>query len=102
MLDLVTTDLAAFAPHIGTPFVLDHPEQGETFTLVQADPVSPHGAPGGVREPFSLLFDGGRTDIQFDQQTLPLKHAALGAVALFLVPVARNPDGTVRYQAVFN
>ncbi len=102
MLDLATATLAAFSPHLGTPFVLDHPEQRETFTLVQADPLSARGCVEDAREPFSLLFDGGRTDIQFDQQILPLRHAALGGMALFLVPIARNPEGTIRYQAVFN
>lgn len=102
MLDLASATLAAFSPHVGTPFVLDRPEQRETFTLVQADPLPARDHLSGRRDPFSLLFDGGRTDIQFDQQVLSLEHAALGEVALFLVPVARNPEGTFRYQAVFN
>lgn len=100
VLDLAAATLADFAPQVGTPFALDHPGHAETFTLVAADALPGRG--GAARAPFSLLFDGARTDLQFDQQILPLRHAALGALALFLVPVARNPEGTVRYQAVFS
>lgn len=102
MLDLATATLDAFAPHVGTAFALDHPEQRETFTLVEAEPASARPHPNLARDPFTLVFDGGRTDIQFDQQILPLTHPAIGPLQIFLVPIRRNPDGTIRYEAVFN
>ena len=102
MLDLATATLETFAPHVGTDFVLDHPEHEESFTLVQADPLISRTYPPEHRSPFSLLFHGRSAEIQFNQQILPLKHDALGALNLFFVPIARNEDGTIRYQALFN
>lgn len=102
MFDLGTASLDTFSPHVGTVFSLDHPEQHEKFTLTQAVALTPHAYPNKKREPFSLFFNGARTDLQFNQQTLPLQHPVLGLVEIFIVPIARNDDGTIRYQAVFN
>lgn len=102
MIDLATLTLDSFTPHIGTPFVLDHPEQQETFSLVEAVAATAHEHPMKKRNPFSLFFDGSRTDVQFNQQILPLKHAVMGDLEIFLVPIGRNQDGTIRYQSVFN
>ena len=35
------------------------------------------------------------------QQIVPLEHAALGKLEIFLVPVGLDPEG-YRYEAVFN
>lgn len=102
MIDLATLVLDSFKPHVGTGFVLDHPEAQETFTLVAATELPSHDHPMKKRDPFSLFFHGSRTDIQFNQQILPLKHEAMGEIHIFVVPIARNDDGTIRYQAVFN
>ncbi|HYE51056.1 MAG TPA: hypothetical protein VEB20_15780 [Azospirillaceae bacterium] len=102
MFDLATATLETFEPHVGTAFVLHHPEQQETFTLVETKALPAHDHPMKKRDPFSLFFKGSRTDLQFNQQILPLKHEALGEVSIFIVPIARNDDGTIRYQAVFN
>lgn len=102
MLDLATLVLDSFKPHVGTAFVLNHPEMQETFTLTAANELPSHDHPRKIRDPFSLFFNGSRTDIQFNQQILPLKHEVMGELAIFLVPIARNDDGTIRYQAVFN
>jgi hypothetical protein len=54
----------------------------------------------GGRRPFSLLFTGPREPI-LRQAIHRLDHPELGAVELFLVPLA--PDGAgARYEAVFN
>lgn len=102
MIDLSTLVLDSFTPHVGTSFVLEHPETPETFTLVDAKALPSHDHPMKKRDPFSLFFHGNRTDIQFNQQILPLKHETMGEIEIFLVPIARNDDGTIRYQAVFN
>ena len=102
MIDLSTLTLDSFAPHVGTPFALNHPEQQETFTLVQASAGNAHDHPMKKRDPFSLFFHGSRTDLMFNQQILPLKHEAMGELEIFVVPIGRNDDGTIRYQAVFS
>lgn len=54
----------------------------------------------GVQSTFSLLFRGpaGRP---LAQRTYHLRHATLGDMAVFLVPVGRD-DAGLHYQAVFN
>lgn len=102
MIDIGSLVLDSFQPHVGSAFVLNHPDAEETFTLVAVTELPAHDHPLKKRDPFSLFFRGGRTDLQFDQQILPLKHEAMGELEIFLVPIARNEDGTIRYQAVFN
>lgn len=57
---------------------------------------------GFGRERFSLLLDGSRTDVAIDGQEVLLSHETMGRMRLFMVPVGRNPDGTMRYQIVFS
>jgi hypothetical protein len=52
------------------------------------------------QEQFSLTFRGP-LETPFAQGTHNLEHDKMGAFDLFLVPIARNPDGMV-YEAVFN
>ena len=52
------------------------------------------------QEQFSLMFRGP-LEIPFDQGVRNVEHDKMGAFVLFLVPIARNPDGMV-YEAVFN
>jgi hypothetical protein len=52
------------------------------------------------RAPFSLLFRN-TSSFLFPQQTYRMRHARLGELGIFLVPVARERDGFL-YQAVFN
>jgi hypothetical protein len=72
--------------------------------------IAPDGAPGfeaelvdvselpreaGGRAPFSLVFQGG-PDPPLPQRIYRVEHADLGALEIFLVPIA-----TDRYQAIF-
>lgn len=58
--------------------------------------------PGKLREPFSLFFEGGQ-GVLCPQGNYRLRHAASGWEAeMFIVPVGEVPDGSYRYQAVFN
>jgi hypothetical protein len=53
-----------------------------------------------AREPFSLLFTT-RGDFVLPQRIYGLRHAKLGAMELFLVPVGRE-GGVTTYQSLFN
>jgi hypothetical protein len=50
--------------------------------------------PGG-RAPFSLVFEGGPNP-PLAQRIYPVHHERIGAIEIFLVPIASN-----RYEAVF-
>ena len=49
---------------------------------------------------FTLIF-AGSTVPHLNQHIYELKHADLGTLAIFLVPVAKEKDRTL-YEAVFN
>ncbi len=57
--------------------------------------------PGKARDPFSLFFDGTK-DNCCRQGIYHLRHESGWTTDIFLVPIAANPDGTFRYQALFN
>lgn len=89
-----------FAPHVGTDFTLAAAEAPPlVLTLVGAMPLMNHGG-HMEREPFSLEFRSAG-DAVLPQDRYPLRHAAMGDVDIFLVPLARDPD-SVRYAATFN
>ena len=69
------------------------------FVLVEARPL-PNAAPNAMRAPFSLLFRNSAA-LLFPQQTYQMTHPALGQVAIFVVPIAREREGFL-YQAIFN
>jgi len=99
-------DAATFEPHSGTEFrvtrseVAGVPDQGvPSIRLVD---VIRHPAQAGAprADPFTLEFTGPPPALE--QRIHALDHPILGAVELFLVPVGIDPDGRVRYEAVFN
>jgi Domain of unknown function (DUF6916) len=51
-------------------------------------------------EQFALLFRGDENTIH-PQQTYKVEHDAIGPFDLFLVPIARDAEGTL-YEAVFH
>jgi hypothetical protein len=71
-----------------------------TVTLIEVKPLAPKPFPGMLREPFSLLFKS-MSQIILPQKIYRLENPALGALDIFLVPVARDGPAIV-YQAVFN
>jgi hypothetical protein len=90
--------LKSFAPHAGSVFLLRADGQDLPLTLVAADPLpAPPGDKG--RPPFSLEFDGPREPIH-PQATVAFEHEALGALEIFIVPIAQDEQHT-RYQAIF-
>lgn len=98
-LDLSALTVDHFTPLVGQDFRVRYTEHEETLTLKS---VSRYDGPPGERAPFSLLFDGHRADLLLNQHIHPLQNDTLGALDIFLVPVGRNPDGTISYQAVFS
>ncbi len=90
----------SFSPHVNSTFALGLGESGMDLTLTRAtrQPVRPY--PGMVREPFSLIFRSG-SPVVLPQRIYPFTHAELGRLEIFIVPVAREPQGIV-YEAVFN
>jgi hypothetical protein len=93
--------LATFEPHVATDFGLD-PGSGAPIA-VRLTEVRPLGLqPGAPRvEPFVLVFSGPAEPIM-TQATYTLAHDDLGPMELFLVPIGRDADGNVQYEAVFN
>ncbi|HYG78903.1 MAG TPA: hypothetical protein VD861_00865, partial [Pyrinomonadaceae bacterium] len=51
-------------------------------------------------ERYSLFFQGPG-DIMLNQGTFTLDHPSMGELTLFMVPIARAPEG-FRYEVVFN
>lgn len=69
------------------------------FTLVEARPL-PRSSKTVHRDPFVLLFRNTAAFL-FPQQIYAMRHARIGDVGIFMVPVAREREGFL-YEAVFN
>jgi hypothetical protein len=95
----VTEPLTAghFQAHTGSVFVLTELEPQFELRLVE---VTRGGHAGLGREPFGLYFLGP-LDPVLPQSTYHFEHEAMGALDIFIVPVARDAEA-VRYEAVFN
>jgi hypothetical protein len=101
VLDALNVD--AFAPAVGEVFVLDDEDAGRLeLELLEArtiEPDAPAVGADGVRTPFRLLFRGPGEAL-LPQRIYRLEHGAIGALEIFIVPVARDAAG-VRYEAIF-
>lgn len=96
MLDKATRE--TFEPRKGETFRLSDETTGE-LELTLAD-VRGTGLQGkAAREQFSLQFHGPR-ELVLPQKIYRLENDELGAMDIFLVPVARDDEGTT-YEAVF-
>ena len=86
-----------FTEYVGTPFdVLDDPSKAFGLTLTN---VVEH-VKTERQEVFSLFFHGPSNPF-VPQGIHKLRHAHLGELELFLVPVGRDKDG-FQYEAAFN
>ena len=88
--------MSTFEPLVGDSFRVDG---GTTAVELVLESVATAGAWPGGREPFSLVFRGPREPL-LPQAIYALRHAGLGALEIFLVPIARDADGG-RYEAIF-
>src|SRR6201996_7685727 len=97
---MTTVDLAAlaiddFKAHLGSQF--DVQASGTVvMKLSRVDPAGESGRKGGA---FSLIFAAPRGP-WLPQATYPMRHAVLGAMEIFLVPIGPVGDAN-GYQAVF-
>ena len=94
MLESFTIDV--FAGRVGERFRLVADGEALAVTLVECEQL---GGTAMSRVPFSLVFLGPREPL-LPQRIYPLGHDELGDFDLFLVPIARDDEGT-RYEAVF-
>jgi hypothetical protein len=89
-----------FASHLNTTFALKLGESSIDLTLTAADRKAFRPFRGMMREPFSLYFRSA-SQVVLPQRIYPLVHDAMGRLDIFIVPIAREPEGIV-YEAVFN
>jgi hypothetical protein len=101
VLDRVTA--TTFEPAVGDTFVLDAGDAGtldlELLEARQHDPSAPAQDASGARAPFSLTFRGP-ADPVLPQRIYRLEHDSVGAIEIFIVPIAHDDAGT-SYEAVF-
>jgi hypothetical protein len=90
---LETLTAADFAPLRGDRFRIGG-DDGEPFDAELVEVTEIPREPGG-RAPFSLVFQGGPSP-PLPQGIHRVEHDALGAIEIFLVPIAAD-----RYEAVF-
>ena len=91
--------LEHFAGCVNETFTAALNDMDVEFVLVEARPLESR-AQNPMRAPFSLLFRN-TSPILFPQQIYAMRHARVGEVGIFLVPVAQERAGFL-YQAVFN
>ena len=91
--NLETLTAADFAPLRGDRFRIV-PGDSDPFEAELAEVTEIPREPGG-RAPFSLVFQGGPNP-PLPQQIYRVEHDQVGAIEIFLVPIAAD-----RYEAVF-
>jgi hypothetical protein len=93
MRDLETLTTADFAALRGDRFRIT-PDVGAPFDAELVEVAEIAREPGG-RSPFSLVFKGGPSP-PLPQRIYRVEHERLGAIEIFLVPIAADS-----YEAVF-
>jgi len=94
--DLAKLHVDDFTPHQDAEFEMQTAEGVVALKLAKVEPAGNSGRPGGA---FSLLFATPK-GAWLPQAIYPVRHPALGAVEIFLVPIGLLGDGN-GYQAVF-
>lgn len=95
MTDVFTIEM--FAGHETSKFLM-HYGDSQTAELELISVTDVGSSPRQAQ--FSLVFKGPLQG-PAAQNIFTLEHEKLGALDLFLVPIARDKDG-IRYEAVFN
>lgn len=97
-MDLADLTYDTFAGRVGETF--RDGETGAELELVSVTDATEalRNVPEGQRAPFSLVFRGPTL---LPQSIRALEHDGLGALEIFLVPIAQTPDG-YEHQAVFS
>lgn len=87
----------AFASHVNSRFrLIAGPESVMEVELIEFTA----GSKSARHEAFSIVFRAP-ADAPLEQRIYGLEHESMGTFELFLVPIAKSPEG-VRYEAVFN
>lgn len=90
-----------FDPHVGEDFELElGGDKTLSLELVSSHPLSTYTLDGATRTPFSLIFRSPGERRHAPQQIYTVRHAELGAMEIFLVPIGPDED-SMRYEAVF-
>ena len=77
-----------FDPHVGDEFELDlGDDRTLSLELVSSDALSSGTAESATRAPFSLIFRSPGERRHAHQQIFTVRHAELGAMEIFLVPI---------------
>ena len=99
MLDKI--DLETFDKCLNTKFTIqiDDATSAE-LELIEVSPLTGADSSNEARKPFSLLFRGS-PDLALEQQMHELKHPELGNLAVFMVPLAPDKQGSI-FECVFN
>ena len=96
---MTTLTRELFSDKVGQTWVIDEPgAPAIELTLAEVEALRNYAKL--ECEPFVLLFTT-RGDFVLPQRSYALRHAALGQMEIFLVPVGREGDVT-SYEAVFN
>jgi hypothetical protein len=89
---------ADFGARLHEKFQIDLESSTLEVELIAADLLGP--APeDGRREPFSVMFRGPHEPL-LPQRIYQLRHAEMGVLEVFLVPIGPDADGQ-RYELVF-
>lgn len=68
--------------------------------LIQVTEWGPAAA-NGQRRPFTLVFQGPKSDRYLPQRTYPIDNPSLGLLEVFIVPIGPR-DGRMCYEAIFS
>jgi len=96
-MDLEDLTLATFEPLVGDTFMLEGATDEPLACTLQS--ATPAGEQPGGREPFGLIFIGPPQPL-LPQAIYRLTHPELGALEIFIVPLAQKETGTT-YEAIF-
>ena len=98
MLDLATVRSEQFAARLNQDFEIVFTDGTLPVKLSEARPLGVR--PESIREPFALTFVADRP-LRLPQGTYRMRHAALGEMEIFLVPIAVDQTSS-SFEAVFN
>src|SRR5262245_19790788 len=90
-----------FDPYVGDEFELALDGDATlSLELVSSDSLSSATVERSARAPFALVFRSPGERRYAQQQIYTVRHAELGAMEIFLVPIGPD-EGGMRYEAVF-
>lgn len=99
MAELNELTRADFERHLGDVFTIEDGGQSFALTLAEVRPLGSK-APGGTRDPFALTF-AGDPRLRGPQKIYRLTHDKLGAMEIFLVPIAPSAGNSL-FEAIFS